>query len=319
MNEEREDRVRSLWGEAWHRLSSNRLAMACLGVIAFYMAVAILDLVPVTRQVETGGGTDTREGTLIDWVFARTVGEPDKEESYLPPGKAGHPLGTDIQGVDVLYKTLKGIRVAVLLGLLTAALYIPLGLGFGIVAGYFGGFTDDAVVYIYSTLACIPGILLLVALMTVMGKGVLQLSIALGITHWVGLCRLIRGETLKLRECDYVLAARAVGARNLRVLVRHILPNLFHLGIISFSLGFSGIVMSEAVLTYLGVGVEADTISWGQMIANARMELSRYPSVWWQFTSAAVALFVIVLAFNVFGDALRDALDPRLRVGAETE
>ena len=147
----------------------------------------------------------------------------------------------------------------------------------------------------------------------VMKKGIPQLSIALGVTSWVGLCRLIRGETLKLRESDYVLAARALGASHFRILFLHILPNLFHIVIITFTLGFSGIVMSEAVLTYIGVGVEADTISWGMMISNAKMELSRDPSVWWQFASSAGALFVLVLAFNVFGDALRDVLDPRLR------
>jgi peptide/nickel transport system permease protein len=135
----------------------------------------------------------------------------------------------------------------------------------------------------------------------------------------VGLCRLIRGETLKLRESDYVMAARALGASHPRIIVMHILPNLIHIVIIVFTLGFSGIVMSEAVLTYLGVGVEADTISWGMMISNARMELSRSPTVWWQFTGAAGALFILVLAFNVFGDALRDALDPRLRTGARVE
>ncbi|MHC4789100.1 MAG: ABC transporter permease, partial [Planctomycetota bacterium] len=125
--------------------------------------------------------------------------------------------------------------------------------------------------------------------------------------------RLIRGETLKLRESDYVVAARAVGAGRARILFRHIMPNVFHIVIISFTLGFSGIVLSEAVLSYIGIGVEATTISWGTMISEARMELSRDPSVWWHLAGAAGALFLLVLAFNVFGDALRDALDPKLK------
>ncbi len=315
MSAEPDEKVRSLWGEAWHRLRQNRLAMVCLAVIALYAAVGLTDFVPVRWTVEDGGTTREKRGKLLDWAFARAVGETDKEQSYSKPGREGHLLGTDIHGTDVLYKALKGISVAILLGSLTAAIYIPLGLLFGIVAGYFGGFVDDMIVYVYSTLACIPGILLLIALMAVMKKGIPQLSIALGVTGWVGLCRLIRGETLKLREADYVLAARAVGASHFRIIFLHILPNLFHLVVITFTLGFSGIIMSEAVLTYIGVGVEADTVSWGMMISNAKMELSRDPSVWWQFTSSAAALFILVLAFNVFGDALRDALDPRLRAG----
>jgi peptide/nickel transport system permease protein len=307
--------ARSQWRQAWDRLKRNRLAMVCLGVIGLYFVVGMLDFIPVTRNVPRGPTVAEKEGTLVDWIFAETVGETDREDNYLPPGTGKHLLGTDFQGVDVLYKTVKGVNTAIILGGLTAAVYIPLGLLFGIVAGYFGGRIDDAIVYVYSTLACIPGILMLIALMTVMERGVVQLCIALGVTSWVGLCRLIRGETLKLREADYVLACRALGAGHLRILFRHILPNLLHIIIITFSLGFSGIVLSEAVLTYLGVGVKVSRISWGRMISYAKIELARDPSVWWQFVSAAGALFLLVLAFNVFGDALRDALDPRLKTG----
>jgi len=312
--------ARSLWGEAWHRLRRNRLAMACLFVIALYFAVAALDAIPLSRKLGTGeGAVTTTGGTVLDWMFTGLVGEVRRDESYVPPGTGRPLLGTDLQGRDILYKTAKGVGVAVTLGFLTAAFYIPLGLLFGVVAGYFGGWVDDVIVYIYSTLACIPGILLLIALMTAMGRGVLQLCIALGVTGWVGLCRLVRGETLKLRESDYVLATRALGAGHARIILRHILPNLLHIVIITFTLGFSGIVMSEAVLTYLGVGVKPATISWGRMISQAKMELARDPSVWWQFAASAGALFLLVLAFNILGDALRDALDPRLRTGTIIE
>ncbi|MFO8006848.1 MAG: ABC transporter permease [Candidatus Brocadiia bacterium] len=313
------ERVRSLWGEAWRRLRRNRLAMVCLAIIALYLAVGLVDFIRFPYTVGTGPTAIERKVSLIDLLFIKAVGPTDKDESFVAPGEKGHPMGTDIHGVDVLYKAVKGVNTAVLLGLLTAAIYVPLGLLFGIVAGYFGGVVDDAIVYFYSTLACIPGILLLIALMTVMDKGVVQLSVAMGVTSWVGLCRLVRGETLKLREADYVLAARAVGAGHLRMIFLHILPNLVHIAIIVFTLGFSGIVMNEAVLTYLGVGVQPGTISWGRMISQAKMELSRSPSVWWQFAASGGALFILVLAFNVFGDALRDALDPRLRAGEGTE
>lgn len=327
--------ARSLWGEAWRRLRRDWLAMTCLVVISLYLAVGILSLF----RLPYGSGDTRRSMPLVIWTFAHLVGPTNKDESYVPPMTSGraflkakadkrglaelpqsdaeptglHVMGTDIHGRDVLMLTIQGINTAVVLGFLTALVSIPLGILFGTVAGYLGGRIDDAIVYVYSTLACVPGILLLVALMQVMGKGILQLSLALGVTGWVGLCRLIRGQTLMLREAEYVLAARAVGAGSARILVRHIVPNLFHIVIISFTLGFGGIVMSEAVLTYIGLGVSADRISWGQMIEESRMELSRDPSVWWPLAAAGAALMILVLAFNIFGDRLRDALDPKLK------
>lgn len=301
--------ARSLYAEAWRRLRRERVAMFCLAVIAAYVLTGVSDMIPVARDRAAGG----RFVSLAEWVLRKAVGPADRDESYVPPLTGRHLLGTDIMGRDVVFKAVRGVRTALILGGLTALIAIPLGLFFGVIAGYFGRRVDDIVVYVYSTMACIPGILLLIALMLVMGKGLVQLCIAMGVTSWVGLCRLIRGETLKLREADYVLAARAVGASAPRIILRHIVPNLFHIVIITFTLGFSGIVMSEAVLSYIGIGVEATTISWGTMIADARMEVSRDPSVWWHLAGGAGALFLLVLVMNVFGDALRDALDPKLR------
>ena len=167
---------------------------------------------------------------------------------------------------------------------------------------------DDAVFFLISTLAAMPGLLLLIALITVLGRGPVQVCVALGVTGWVGLCRLVRGETLKLRELDYVKAARALGVSDFRILLRHILPNLMHLVIITFVLMFSGLVLAEAVLSWLGIGLEG---SWGQMIDQARDELSREPVVWWNLVASATALFVLILAVNRIGDAVRDVLDPR--------
>jgi peptide/nickel transport system permease protein len=179
--------------------------------------------------------------------------------------------------------------------------------------GYFGRRIDDTVQYIYTVLASIPSILLLIALMMVMGKGVLQLAIALGITSWVSLCRLTRGEVLKHRDRDYVRAARALGLSHGRIMTRHLLPNILPLVVISVTLNLSNLVLAEAVLSYLQLGVPAGVGSWGNMIDAARLELAREPVIWWAIVSASTALFVLVLAFNVFGDALRDAIDPRLR------
>ena len=304
-----------LWAEAYRRLHRNPVAMGALAVIAVYGAIAFLDSI---------GWQDSRAAprrTVIDRVFERpkertysaplaamTTGEPTPH-----PLRGRHLLGTDGVGADVLYLTLKGCRTAMIIGGLTSLIATPLAVLFGMLAGYYGRRVDDAVQYLYTVLDSVPSILLLIALLLVMGRGLVEMCIALGITSWVGLCRLTRGETLKHRDREYVRAARALGVGNARILYRHILPSLLPVVIISVTLGFSGLVLSEAILSYLQLGVPAGVGSWGNMIDAARMELARDPIIWWNLTAASVALFVLVLAFNLFGDALRDAIDPRLR------
>jgi peptide/nickel transport system permease protein len=227
------------------------------------------------------------------------------------PGR--HVLGTDKVGSDVLYKTLKGIRTALIIGVFTSLIAIPFALLFGIVAGYFGRLFDDIVQYIYTTLMSIPGILLMVAFMLLFGRGLTQLCVIMGITTWTGLCRLIRAESIKLRELEYIAAAEALGVPRLVICVRHILPNVMHIVIISAVLNFSSLVLSEAILSYIGIGVGPETGSWGNMINNARLELARSPVVWWNLAGAFIGMMGLVLPANLFGDALRDGLDPRMK------
>lgn len=227
------------------------------------------------------------------------------------PGR--HLLGTDKVGHDVLYRTLKGVRTALVLGVFTSLIAIPFALLLGIVAGYFGGLVDDAVQYVYTTLMSIPGILLMAAFMLLFGRGLTQLCLIMGITTWTGLCRLVRAETIKLRELEYIAAAQALGVPRLVVCGRHIMPNVMHIVIISAVLNFSSLVLSEAILSYIGIGVGPETGSWGNMINNARLELARAPVVWWNLAGAFVGMIALVLPANLFGDALRDALDPRLK------
>src|SRR4030095_3649517 len=233
------------------------------------------------------------------------------EESY---GAAGlrfpgqHWLGTDILGRDVLHMALKGARVALLLGGLTSLIAIPLALLVGMSAGYFGGGVHAAVFFVIATVSSIPSLLLLIALIVALGRGPVQVCFAMGVTGWVGFSRVIRGETLKLRELDYVAAARALGAGDERVLLRHILPNLLHLVVITFVLLFSGMVLTEAILAFLGIGLDG---SWGQMIDQARDELARDPIIVWNLAAASTALFVLILSVNLVGDAVRDILDTR--------
>ena len=311
---------RRIWREAAQELwGRRRLAIAFAGL---YILIGLLDSVAWKGGVPEDI-TDVLPNaplSVIDRAFLGT-----KEASYSAPfaevefsgGRplkhpGTHVLGTDILGRDVLYMSLKGARVALLIGGVTSLIAIPLALLFGVGAGYFGGRFDDFVFFLISTLASMPGLLLLIALIMVLGKGTFAVCVALGITSWVGFCRLSRAETLKLRELDYVQAARALGVSEIRIIFRHILPNLAHLIVITFVLMFSGLVLSEAVLSWLGIGVDG---SWGQMIDGARNELSRDPIIWWNIAAAGSALFGLILAVNSVGDAIRDVLDPRTLKG----
>ena len=240
-----------------------------------------------------------------------------------------HILGTNKVGADVLYQAIKSIRTGILLGTLAALFAVPFAIVFGISAGYFKGKVDDAIQYLYTTLSSIPDILLIAAAVLVIDVYIenhtdkfdlllyradfkfLALCAIFGLTSWTGLCRLLRAETLKVSQLDYVNAARAFGVSHTGVITRHILPNVMHLVIISTVLNFSGFVLAESVLAYIGVGVDASMNSWGNMINSARQELSRDPAIWWSILSAFVFMFILVLSANLFSDKVRDAFDPR--------
>lgn len=355
---------------AWRELRKNRLALISMAILALYLGVAVLDSIRYRDPVIAEGGqtVKTAEGktlwspqalSLLDRALSgmRTNAEKTysapfsdhlfaKESIEQPDGTAvrdfpklkhpgSHWLGTDKVGNDVLFIALKGVRTAIVIGAGTTLIIVPFAIFFGVVAGYFGGFIDDVVQYIYTTLASIPGVLLIVAFMLLFGtKGyqggliteseidlgvfvlndrLFWLALILGITSWTDLCRLIRGETLKLRELEYVQASKAFGVASPGIIYRHIVPNLMHLVLITFVLQFSGLVLAEAILSYIGIGVGPQMGSWGNMINTARLELSRDPIVWWNLLAAFIFMFGLVLPANIFGDAVRDALDPRLR------
>jgi peptide/nickel transport system permease protein len=246
-------------------------------------------------------------------------------------GAKYHILGTDKVGQDVLYLSLKSIRTGLVIGTLTTLVMLPFAILLGIMAGYFRGWVDDVIQYLYTTLNSIPGVLLIAAAVLMLDVYIsnhpeqftevnqradarlLFLCIILGITSWTGLCRLLRGESLKLREVDYIQAAAAFGVRHIKIITRHILPNVMHIVLITVVLDFSGLVLAEAVLSYVGVGVDPSMNSWGNMINSARLEMAREPIVWWSLMAAFVFMFTLVLSANLFSDAVRDAFDPRLR------
>lgn len=336
------------WRRAFAEVARRRMAVVAFWVVAAYGAVALLDSIgwhPVLRDgqgaaLRASDGSvvrDTRGLTALDWVLTplRTA----REKTYSAPltdrqfstefirradGSVGreypplrfpgrHLLGTDKVGEDVLYQALKGVRTGIILGVVTTLLIIPFAIFFGVVAGYFGGWIDDAVQYVYTVLASIPSVLLIVAFMILFGRGLPQLCIIMGITSWTGLCRVLRGETLKLREMEFVQSAEAMGVSRRRIIARHLVPNVMHLVVITMVLGFSGRVLAEAALTYIGIGVGADTYSWGRMINDARLELARDPVIAWKLGAAFAFMLGLVLPANILGDAVRDALDPKLR------
>lgn len=240
-----------------------------------------------------------------------------------------HVFGTDKVGEDVFYQTIKSIRTGLVLGTLTTLILLPLSLILGILAGFFRGWLDDMIQFLYTTLNSIPSVLLIGAsvlmvqvymanhesdftsLIVRADMRLLFLCLILGMTSWTGLCRLLRAETLKLREMEYVQAAYSLGVKQHMILIRHILPNVMHIVLISVVLDFSSLVLAEAALAYINIGVDPSTYSWGNMINGARLEMAREPIVWWSLSAAFVFMFALVLAANLFAETVQTAFDPR--------
>jgi peptide/nickel transport system permease protein len=294
---------------AMNRLRHDRVGLACALTVVVFLLAGLSDCLLITPRQ-----------SVLDFAFRNVpleegysapLARTTFSEQDAQPLKGWHLLGTDLLGKDVLQQTLKGCKTALIIGGLTSAIYLPVGTLLGILGGYYRRRVDDLVQYLFSTMASIPGILLLVAVMMTLGKGLDKMAVALSLTAWIGVCRLVRGETFRQAAKPYVDAARALGQSHIKIILHHILPNVMHLVIINGILGFSGLVLTETILSYLGVGAPVGTASWGTMIDNARMELSRDPAVWWPIASAGAALFLLVLSLNLLGDSLRRAFDPK--------
>jgi peptide/nickel transport system permease protein len=267
------------------RLRRDPLAMISLAVILVYVVLALL--------------------VALGW--AGTGWEERVGAKFLDPAP-GHWLGTDRQGRDVLSRVLYGAKIALSVGGLTAVISVVIGTVLGIVAGWYHGKVDTFIVGLYSTVQSIPSILLLIALAYVAGRGLSGVLLAFAATYWVVPCRVIRGEVLKIKNAEYIDAARTLGFSTWRILTRHIFPNTIHLVLVNFALVFVAAIKAEVILSYLGLGIQGEP-SWGTMIQQSRGELIN--GFFWQIGAASVAMFILVLAFNVFGDALQDALDPK--------
>lgn len=219
-------------------------------------------------------------------------------------------MGTDNLGRDVGLRLAQGARIAFHVGIMTSLIAIPLGVLLGALGGYFGGKIDSVVVWLCASVASMPGLLFILAISLVVGKGLAGIYMGIGLTTWVGVCRTIRAEVMKHRDRAYVQAARVLGYSHARILFRHILPNVAHIILIQFSIRFPSAVSTEVFISFLGIGVQGEP-SWGVMINNARLRL--WQGVWWEMAFSTLAIFLMVLSFNHLADWLRDRLDPALR------
>ena len=303
--------------DVMRRLCKEKLSLFCLIVVAAYFATAL--------------------GVECYSIYCRKVNtqpvyDIGKMEDRFQPPSTGHLMGTDYLGRDVFMRALAGTATAIKVGALASLISAVIGVLLGTVAGYFGGWIDELVVWLYSTFDSMPTLLFILAFALLVSKGFLYpplaasfaaLSAALntdpgmmavyfgiGITGWVSLCRVVRGETLKLRECGYVQASQVGGQNSFRIITRHIIPNLFHLVIIYFTMRFAFAIMTEVIVSYLGLGVQR-VPSWGVMIADGQERLWR--GIWWEVAAATGFMFLLVLCLNMLGDALRDTLDPKLK------
>jgi peptide/nickel transport system permease protein len=280
--------TRGFFADSFSRFCENRLVLLAAAVLAALIALAVL--APLIAPY------DPTEQSLAD--------------SLQGPG-ASHLLGTDEMGRDILSRIIYGTRISLSVGIVSQLIACSIGVLLGALAGFYGGFVDTLISRTIEIFSAFPELLFAIGIMFVLGPGVINVFIALGLLSWTHYARLVRGQVMQLREMEYTQACIVCGGSNARIIARHLLPNCFSTIIVLVTLGIPGAILTEASLSYIGLGVQPPTASWGQMISAAQQYISFYP---YYSITPGVAIIVTVLAFNIFGDGLRDAIDPRLRV-----
>ena len=278
---------RSAAAEALRALWARPHIRACLVVVATYLLIAAAGYVHLLPDADAavGGSQDPPS-----WHLATL-------------------LGTDILGRSVLWRVIAGVQTAVTIGLATTVLAVPFGTALGLAAGYFGGWVDATINWVYSVVVSVPDILLITAISYAMGKGLSSMCVAIAATSWVAVMRLVRGEVLRHKDSDYVLAARSLGAGSRRIMFSEILPNVVHVAIVTSSLVLLASVKAEVILTYLGLGIQ-DGASWGLLITGASQDLTN--EIWGPLAGTVTAMFLLIYSLSAIGDALRYVLDPRV-------
>lgn len=282
-------RARSLWQDALENILRDRLTITALTILFLLTAACVLG------------------PPIIENVLQIDVNETNTPNSFSPPGDEGHILGTDHLGRDQMIRLMYGGRVSLAIAYLSSVMIILIGLTIGLLAGFYGGFVDDFVAWMINTLAAIPPLFLLLVISALWQPSVDVLILVLAFTGWIGTSRLVRGEVLSLREREYVLAARALGASNTRIILQHIFPNLMSIVIVTGSIIAGNLILVESGLSYLGVGVQPPTPTWGNMLTDSRTYFVTgvHLVVW-----PGALILVTVMCFYLVGDGLRDALDP---------
>lgn len=283
-----ERKPRSLWKIAWRRLSKNKLALLGLGIVVFFVIIAL----------------------FAPYITPYPWNEVDLSRALQPPSWK-HLLGTDEFGRDIFSRIIYGTRVSLQFAFFAQLISISIGTVLGLVAGFYGGWIDDLIMRIVEVLFAFPFLLFVIAVVSTLGTGIHNLYLAVALIGWAGVSRIVRGQVLSLRERDFVAGAQAIGASTWRILFRHILPNALSPIIIEATLGMGGMIMLEAGLSFLGLGVQAPTPSWGSMVQAG---LAYLRSCWWYPIAPGVVIMIVVFGFNLLGDGLRDALDPRLYI-----
>lgn len=328
-----------VWSLAWKRLKADRVGMVCMGIVAIFMLLVVLaatEVVAKNWQKEIGvpnapphlvgpkppealGAIEVPKGPNVDLSDIDPLAPKYKEwEEAAKKYKTEElvraetlPLGADRLGRDILQKVLKGAEISIVVGLAAAVVATLIGTLLGAISGFFGGKIGDLLEWVYNVFTAIPSILLIFAFAVIFGRGVTSVVFILALTGWTGIYRLIRAEFMKHRQREYVRSAEAIGASNASRMFKHILPNVSHVALVQLSLHVVSFIKSEVILSYLGLGVSVDQVSWGTMLAEAQSELIL--GYWWQLAAVTFTMAVFVTAFALFTDALRDALDPKLR------
>ncbi len=275
------------WADAWRRLKENKLALLSLIALIFIIVMAIIG--PMISPFEY----DAQDFTVINQAPNST-----------------HWFGTDDLGRDLFVRAWKGARVSLLIGLVSAVINVTIGIIYGGIAGYKGGYVDIVMMRIVEIIYSIPALLWIILLMIIMGQGLTTIIVALSISGWGGMARLVRGQVLQLKQTEYVLAAQTLGASSWRIILKHLIPNAMGPIIINLTFQVPDAIFTEAFLSYIGLGVPAPLASWGTLANEGTKVLTIYP---YQIVFPAILISVTMLVFNILGDGIRDSLDPKLR------
>ncbi len=335
------ERSQGVWGAAWKRLRADHVGVACLAIVGAFLLLILLSSVGLVAggwQLEKGvpyanpaflGDRPNIEAQAVDLVAPKgppvDISDVDplapkydewkkraaEIQTISPPRAETLLFGGDRWGRDVLAKAVKGAQISIFVGVFAALLATLIGTVLGATAGYFGGRAGDLLEWVYNVFTAIPGILLIFAFAAVVGRGIDTVIYILGLTGWTGIYRLVRAEYIKHGTREYVRAAQAIGASHASRMFVHILPNISHVVLVQLSLLVVGFIKAEVILSFLGLGVPIEMVSWGTMLAEAQTEL--VIGKWWQLAAATLFMAVFLTAFSLLTDALRDALDPKLR------